>query len=150
LVNGYIDLGTYWGITPYVGAGGGLNVNRISGSLNYFQTSDGTPYRGDLSPTGSYPQIWVNAAGVPISPQPNIAFAKQNWDRNIASTKYSMAWDLMAGVGIQISPSATLDIGYRYFNTGARNTILNPETGTVMKQSATSQDIRIGIRYMAD
>ena len=150
LVNGYVDLGTYWGITPYFGAGAGLNVNTISGSLNYFQTSNGAPYRADLSPTGSYPQIWVNSAGVQLSPQPNITFAPQNWDRKIASTRYSMAWDLIAGIGIQISPSATLDIGYRYLNTGAMNTVVSPQTGTVMKQSNTSQDIRIGIRYMAD
>ena len=150
LASGYIDLGTFWGVTPYVGAGAGLNVNTISGSLSYVQTSNSAPYRADLSPTGTFPQIWVNAAGTPISPQPAIAFAPQNWDRSIAATKYSMAWALMAGVGIQLSPSATLDIGYRYFNSGAVNTVINPETGTVMKQSNTSQQVRIGIRYMAD
>jgi len=150
LASGYIDLGTYWGVTPYVGAGGGLNVNTISGSLSYVQTSNGAPYRADLTPTGTFPQIWVNSAGGAITPQPNIAFSPQNWDRSIASTKYSMAWALMAGVGIQLSPSATLDIGYRYFNSGAVNTVINPETGTVMKQSNTSQQVPIGIRYMTD
>ena len=31
LVNGYVDLGTWWGITPYVGAGVGLASNTLSG-----------------------------------------------------------------------------------------------------------------------
>ena len=38
LTNGYVDLGTYWGVTPYVGAGVGVNANTMSGNLAYFQT----------------------------------------------------------------------------------------------------------------
>ena len=49
-----------------------------------------------------------------------------------------------------MSPSATLDIGYRYLNTGhddRRSPARRPRT---LKNSNVSQDIRIGIRYMAD
>ena len=56
----------------------------------------------------------------------------------------------MAGVGIQITPSAMLDIGYRYLNTGTSTTLLNPATGTVLKQTNSSQQIKIGIRYMIE
>ena len=61
-----------------------------------------------------------------------------------------MAWALMAGVGIKISPSATLDIGYRYLNAGVVNTPITPQIGSSVKQLNSSQEIRIGIRYMAD
>jgi opacity protein-like surface antigen len=59
-----------------------------------------------------------------------------------------MAFDLMAGIGIQLTPSATLDIGYRYLNTGAYNYLVNPQTGTTIKESNISQQVRVGIRYM--
>ncbi len=35
----------------------------------------------------------------------------------------------MAGVGIQMSPSATLDIGYRYLNAGATTRSITSQTG---------------------
>jgi opacity protein-like surface antigen len=150
LASAYLDLGHYWGVTPYVGAGGGLNANVTSGSVAYTTNVSGGSYNAALATTGTIPQTWVNASGAAISPQPNIAFTQQVWDRSIHSVKYSFAWALMAGVGVQISPSATLDIGYRYLNTGAATTSITPQVGSFMKQSGASQEVRVGIRYMAD
>jgi opacity protein-like surface antigen len=150
LVNAYLDLGTYWGVTPYIGAGAGVNANTMSGTLNYYQTSNGAIYAANLTPTGTYPQIWVDQYGNRINPQPNIAFNQQNWNRTISSTKYTPAWALMAGFGIPLTPSAMLDIGYRYLNTGTSTTLMNPATGTVLKQTNSSQQIKIGIRYMIE
>jgi opacity protein-like surface antigen len=59
LVSGYLDLGTYWGVTPYLGAGGGVNANTMSGSLTYLQTSNGAVYAANLTPTGTYPQVRI-------------------------------------------------------------------------------------------
>ena len=150
LANGYIDMGTYWGVTPYVGAGAGVNVQSTSGSLSFFETANGQPYAADLSPTGAFPQQWVTLSGARVTPQPQIAFTTQNWNRTISSTKYSLAIALMAGVGIQISPSATLDIGYRYLNTGASTIYLSSPASSYLKNSNVSQEIKVGIRYMVD
>jgi opacity protein-like surface antigen len=150
LGNAYVDLGTYWGITPYVGAAAGVNVTSTSGSLAFFETANGQPYAANLTPTGTYPQQWVTLAGTPLSPQPNIAFTNQNWNRTIQSTKYSFALALMAGFGVALTPSATLDIGYRYLNTGASTLYISNPLGASLKNSNVSQEIRIGIRYMAD
>jgi opacity protein-like surface antigen len=150
LANGYWDIGTWWGFTPYLGAGAGVNIASTSGSLGFFETANGQPYAANLSPTGNFPQIWVNSAGVPITPQPNIAFTQQNWNRTIQSTKYSFALALMAGVGIQLTPSATLDIGYRYLNTGASTIYVTSPAAASLKNSDVSQEIRVGIRYMAN
>ena len=150
LGSGFVDLGTWWNITPYIGVGGGLNQNVMSGTLQYYETANGQPYRADLSPTGTFPHEWVDLAGNPITPKPNVTFAPQNWDRVITSTKYTPAWALMAGVGIQISSSATLDLGYRYLNTGVSNALVNTQTGAVIKQNNTSQQFKIGVRYMVN
>jgi opacity protein-like surface antigen len=148
LANGYVDLGSYAGFTPYLGGGLGFNMNVMSGSLNYYETANGQAYAADLTPTGAYPQIWVSPYGQPISPQPNIAFAPQNWNRSINATNYTFAWALSAGVGFQLNPSATLDIGYRYLNSGAIDKLVNPETGMTVRQNNTSQQILVGIRYV--
>lgn len=150
LGNGYVDLGTYWGITPYVGAGAGLNVLSTSGSLAFFETAGGQTYAANLTPSGTFPQIWVNSAGQPISPQPNIAFTQQNWNREVQSVKYSIALALMAGFGVQLTPSATLDIGYRYLNTGASTLYITSPAAASLKDSNVSQEIRVGVRYMVD
>jgi opacity protein-like surface antigen len=148
LANGYVDLGTYGGFTPYVGGGLGFNINVTSGSLNTYETANGLPYAANLTPTGSYPQTWVDPFGNPLSPQPNIAFAQQNWSRSISSTTYSFAWALSAGFGFQLNPSATLDIGYRYLNSGDTTRLINPQTGFTLRQNNASQQLRVGIRYV--
>jgi opacity protein-like surface antigen len=148
LANAYVDLGTYYGFTPYVGGGLGLNVNSLSGSVHFYETANGQAYAANLTPIGTFPQIWVDQFGNPINPQPNIAFAPQLWDRSISTTRYTFAWALSAGFGFQLTPSATLDIGYRYLNSGANNTLINPQTGFAFKQNNSSQQVRVGIRYM--
>jgi opacity protein-like surface antigen len=150
LANGYFDMGTYWGITPYIGAGAGMNVQTTSGTLGYYENANGQVYNANLTPTGTYPQIWVNQAGSPINPQPQIAFTTQNWNRTISSTKYSLAIAFMAGIGIQVTPSATLDIGYRYLNTGASTVYVSSPAAAFLKNSNVSQEIRVGLRYMVD
>lgn len=157
MVNGYVDLGNFWGFTPFVGAGIGLNVTSVNGSLVYTNSSDGSPYNPNLTvpastsgSTSNPPPIWVNASGVPLSPQPNVSFAQQNWNRNIAAVKYGMAWALMAGFGYQLSPSATLELSYRYLDSGAPTSYSLGSSGSVVKQSNTSQQFRIGFRYMVD
>ncbi len=146
LGNAYFDLGTYYGFTPYIGGGLGLNMNVQSGSINFNETANGLPYAADLTTTG-FPPVWVNPLGQPLTPQPNIAFAPQLWNRSIHSTTYTMAWALGAGIGFKLNPSATIDIGYRYLNAGTVNTLVNPQTGATIRQSNASQQFLVGVRY---
>jgi len=148
LANAYVDLGTYGGFTPYVGGGVGFNMNVMSGSLNAYETANGLPYAANLTPAGGYPQVWVDPNGNPIAPQPNIAFAQQNWGRSISSTTYTFAWALAGGLGFQLNPSTTLDIGYRYLNNGEITRLINPQTGLTLRQNNVSQQVRVGIRYV--
>jgi opacity protein-like surface antigen len=114
LVNGYVDLGTWYGITPYVGAGVGGAINRFSGLT-------------DLGLGSGY------------SP-----------DRNVDT----LAWAVMAGLSLNVTPNLKLEIGYRYLDMGSLTS--NPITCEVVsscffeKQSfhLASNDVRIGFRYL--
>ncbi len=96
LVNAYIDLGTWYGVTPYVGAGVGTAIIHESGSLNYFNNSDGSPYHPTLVlPVGviSNPTFLQGPAlTTPLNPQPVINYGVQNWDKSVKMTKYNFAW----------------------------------------------------------
>jgi opacity protein-like surface antigen len=148
LASAYVDLGTYWRVTPYIGAGAGLNANTITGSTTFTNNNDGSGFLGNTTATGGAPLQWVgltsSTGGVngtpvytPLTNQPKVAFGTLNWNRNFSSTKYSFAGSLMAGFGFQLTRSATIDVGYRYVNLDLSGSTHN-----------TSQQLTIGVRYM--
>jgi opacity protein-like surface antigen len=94
LLNGYLDLGTRRGITPYVGAGIGLSHTSTSG----FTTSSSATFV-DATTGVATTQLTHGVGG--------------------GKSQMNFAWALMAGVNVDISTHAKLDIGYRYINLGA-------------------------------
>ncbi len=85
LANGYVDLGTYWGITPYVGAGAGMtnlsfnNVTQKVTCRTAIKNSDcGETY------TSSGADSW------------------------------RMTYALMAGASYDLTTHTKIDLGYRY------------------------------------
>jgi len=131
LWNGYIDLGTWRGFTPYVGAGVGLAYNRMSG---FTESAIGT---------------WTTPTGVTTVPTSGILGSKNT---------VKFAWALMAGTSYDISPNAKLDIGYRYLNLGQG---VSTTTGLVYCSCGSigqplkardlyANEIRIGVRWMLD
>lgn len=135
LVNGYVDLGTFMGITPYVGAGVGIAHNRVTGLTDngfVYNAVNGGPAAG--FPTGGY---WNDGK------------------------KTNFAWALMAGLGYQVNEKLKLELGYRYMNLGKMTSgssrCFNGAGGNGgfancdFRLSATkleSHDVRIGMRWM--
>lgn len=140
LANGYLDLGTWSGVTPYVGAGAGVAYGRISGTYDWRDMSNNSLYRPTLVLPANYPIIWLDELGNPV-PDPGINFGMQDPSRRISQTKFNFAFALMAGFAVDISPNAKLDIGYRYLNLG--------KWGKATA-SNTAHDFRIGFRYAID
>jgi opacity protein-like surface antigen len=153
LLNAYVDLGTWYGVTPYVGAGVGAARVEQDGSVAYTNASDNSPYRANLVlPTAaiSNPTYLQGPALVSaMVPQPVINYGVQNWDRTYRTTKYNFAWSLMAGFSYAMTENASLDIGYRYLNFGQFAGI-NSTTGTAFSKELSAHQIRIGVRYMVD
>jgi opacity protein-like surface antigen len=134
LINGYADLGTWYGFTPYVGAGVGFARNTLSG-LTY--TAFNTLAGGSMSSSAGY-------AG--------------------DHSKWNFAWALMAGLSFDVTQNLKLDLGYRYLDVGkfasgsmaclngggGFYTLPNPncEPGIQSKHDVAYNDFRIGLRWM--
>ncbi len=136
LVNGYVDVGTWYGVTPFVGAGVGIASNRLSGMTD----AGGFTYPGNGSgfPTGGY-------------------FSD--------GSKTNFAWALMAGLDFNVTQNMKLELGYRYLNyggyqsgashcfngTGAGGGFSVANCGgsanSLSTGSLASQDFRLGLRW---
>jgi opacity protein-like surface antigen len=137
LVNGYLDVGTWYGITPYVGAGVGVARNTLSGLTD---VGFAYPGNGNGYPTGGYLDN---------------------------SSKTNFAWALMAGLGFNVTQNLKLDLGYRYLNlgkftsgtshcfngTGQGGGFSNANCGgsgytLASTTNLASSDFRLGLRWM--
>jgi opacity protein-like surface antigen len=130
LVNAYLDLGTWWCLTPFIGAG-------VGGA--YHRTDALTDVGYGLAP-GNFPISVLGYA-------------------NTEHTNWSFAWALHAGVAYTVTPNFKVEFAYRYLNMGNAQTseVLcggsGCGTGTGPRAYYTltdfdSQDFRIGVRWM--
>lgn len=131
LANGYLDLGTWDGFTPYIGAGAGVTWARTNQSVNF--TLNGLPCQASCG-------FITNGGNV-------VTFA--DFDSSQSSISYRFAWALMAGVAIAITDHAQLDVGYRFLDLGPI-TGISPVTGTTVTQRVRANEVRAGVRYMID
>ena len=130
LLNGYWDMFRFRGFTPYVGAGIGLAVNKVSGMTTMSTATFTDALTGD------------------VTTQIHAGYAKSHSQTNLA-------WALMAGTSYDLSTNAKLDIGYRYLNLGSGTTassgFIDCTCGTVgspLKMAdIDAHELRIGIRW---
>ena len=127
LANAYLDLGTWYGITPYVGAGVGV-ASWSMGSVVDNSLQSQSPVNGQPSTNGG-------------------GFSQ-------ASAGTNFAWDLTGGVAYNISQNLKLDVSYRYVNMGSINTGAILCTADCWYESQhfklASNDVRVGLRWMVD
>ncbi|MGM4926379.1 outer membrane protein [Tardiphaga sp. 804_B3_N1_9] len=133
MANGYVDLGTWWCVTPFVGAGVGMARVNIG---NY--TDNGAINVG-------------SAGGVPFigGPFPSYASAP-------AASKWNFAWALHTGLAYKVNPAMTVELGYSYMNlgdgqTGPVSTYDGFTRGVAMQfKDITSHDLKLGVRWNLD
>ena len=89
LANAYVDLGTWWCITPFIGAGVGTSYNRISG----FRDTGGGNDFGVPRPIG-------------------VTYAAD-------AGQWNFAWAAHAGLAYKVNPGLTIELGYSYVDLGS-------------------------------
>jgi opacity protein-like surface antigen len=152
LANGYVDLGNWWGVTPYLGAGVGAAYIYAHQTVNFVNNSSGLPYNATLTLPNNYPvplTYYNPTTGLPFNPQPHYNTGTQNWDYSRTAQKWGFAFALMAGFSYDLTKNLKLDIGYRYVNFGSFSGI-SSLSGALFSNQVTTQELRIGIRYLID
>jgi opacity protein-like surface antigen len=152
LANGYVDLGNYWGVTPYIGGGVGSAYLNATQTVNFYNVNNGSPYRATLTIPSGYPAVFYSPNGLlqtnPLNPQPHYNYGQQNWDYTQSTSKWNFAFALMAGFSYDISQNLKLDLGYRYVNFGSMT--FKSLLGSAFDKNLTSQEVRLGLRYIVD
>jgi opacity protein-like surface antigen len=133
LANAYVDLGTWWCVTPFIGAGIGTSRVSISGftdtGVNNLQQTT-PPFVGG-PPVVSY----ATAAN---------------------GSKWNFAWAAHAGLAYQVSQNVTLELAYSFVDlgsgtTGAITTFDGFTRGNVIRfNDITSHDLKLGLRWNLD
>jgi opacity protein-like surface antigen len=131
--NLYADLGTWWGITPFIGAGIGAAYNTISG----FQDTG----------IGVHSAAWA-AANPTLDPKINSVWYAGE------SGKWNFAWAVHAGLAYRVTPGFTVELAYRYLDLGKAQTANTYpyDYSTVGHpfyfNNLTSHDVKLGLRWM--
>jgi len=129
MANAYVDLGTFVGFTPYVGAGAG--VTRVTWK----------PYNND--------QSCVSVAG-------NACGATAATDRTRSGTEsWRFTYALMTGVSYDLSKDLKLDLGYKYSKIKSGNqsgfdatTMAAGAAGFQVQDNGFERhEVRVGLRY---
>jgi opacity protein-like surface antigen len=134
LLNAYVDMGTWAGVTPFVGVGLGFASNSLSGFTDSGVASeyiDGIVYNGN-SPT------YTNSVG--------------------SGTATNFAWALHAGLAYTVNPNLKLELSYRYLNLGEAESgnvycftpgqhACDQIGAPIYINDLTAQDIRLGMRW---
>ena len=128
LANGYVDLGTYIGLTPYVGAGLGYTY------VDWDTMSDTTYCVGAACPGNS------------------ALFAQTTHD---GEDSWRFTYALMAGMAYDLTDALKLDVGYRYRHIDGGDmfafdpvSIANGAGGVQGEDPGIdTHEVRVGLRY---
>lgn len=129
LFNVYADLGTWYGLTPYIGGGIGFNVNYQRYQRNWY-FNNGNAYSGT-----SWVDPWTGGT------------YSNYWDTKLSSSAIQFAWAVMGGASYNVTPHLAVDVGLRYTNLG---TVYTTTAFGSTKQTLSATDARLGFRYTPD
>lgn len=122
LVNVYADLGTWWGFTPYIGAGVGVAQKDVH---------------------HAYTQTTCFVDGCDGAPGSGARTAVARPDKSVAS----LAWALTAGLSHAVGAGFSIDAAYRYVDFGRAKSGTDPYGGSTRLKDLTANEFRIGLRY---
>ncbi len=169
MFNAYVDLGNWWGFTPYVGAGIGFSYLQSNAAVNYVNTANGQPWAPNLGQSG-VPLQWVQNPfiAVPIVPTPIIAPTQTlvpnvvtpprsfAWtqiipNQYVKKNSWQFSWNVMAGVSYDVTQNVKIDVHYRLLDAGNYTSL--PSVLTMapgVTKELVSQEVRVGFRLTSD
>ena len=136
LLNAYVDLGTWYGLTPYIGGGAGVSHIQTAATQNWFW-ADGTAYGigNNIYQSYSRDNAGLYHYGYPANAGPQ-------------QVRNNFAFALMLGAAYDIAPHVKLDIGYRFMYLGQVSTL--DGYGNTVRRNVETQEVRAGLRITPD
>jgi opacity protein-like surface antigen len=130
MANGYLDLGTYAGFTPYVGAGAGVSL------VKWDDLKDSTYCVDALAPCPG-PDAFVGSA------------------THKGKSSYRFTYALMGGLAYSISPNLKLDLSYKYthidggdmFDWDSASSAAGASGIQGTDHGFSNHQVRLGLRY---
>lgn len=122
LVTVYADLGTWWGLTPYLGAGIGF---------------------ADKGFGKAYTQTTCTIAFCDGNPGTGLRDRVSRPSRSVTS----LAWALTGGVAYDLGHGLSLDTSYRYVDLGRAKTGQDAFGYDSRLKDLASHEVRVGLRY---
>lgn len=128
MANGYVDLGTYVGLTPYVGGGLGVAYNK------YFKTM-GERKCVEVAPDST------GAGGFTCDDPAGYKGAESS------ESKFNLAYSIGAGLSYQVSKNVSVDLGYEYFSVPGAKYVAYDSGAFGIHKGINYQTVKLGLRY---
>ncbi|MES0042512.1 outer membrane beta-barrel protein [Mesorhizobium sp. M0091] len=128
MANGYVDLGTYVGITPYLGGGIGVAYNKYYRSIGAKDCVEVAP---NSSGTGGF--SCDDPAGY------EGATDKEG--------KFNLAYSIGAGLSYQVAKNVSVDLGYEYFSVPEGKYVAYDSGAFNIHKGINYQTVKLGLRY---
>lgn len=130
MASAFVDLGTYVGITPYVGGGVGLaystyrfaqgdrncvpSSTTVGNTTTIFECDDPSGYKGSAK----------------------------------SEKQFGLTYMLGAGFAYQVSKNVSVDVGYQYVSLPSAKYVVSDDAGApVYKKGLDYQQVKLGLRY---
>jgi opacity protein-like surface antigen len=128
MANGYVDLGTYVGLTPYIGGGLGLAYNKYFRSLGERACID----------------VPSNSSGVGGFACNDPAGYKGSED---SEAKFNLAYSIGAGLSYQVAKNVSVDLGYEFFSVPSAKYVAYDSGAFNIHKGIDYQTVKLGLRY---
>lgn len=128
MANGYVDLGTYVGLTPYVGGGIGVAYNKYFRSIG----------------ARDCVEVPTNAAGTGGFFCDDPAGYEGQTD---TEGKYNLAYSIGAGLSYQVTKNVSVDLGYEYFSVPGAKYVAYDSGAFNIHEGINYQTVKLGLRY---
>jgi opacity protein-like surface antigen len=130
LANAYVDLGTWWCVTPFIGAG--IGTARVA--------------MANFTDTGFF-----HIPPFPSAPVTSFNYAGQ-------ASQWNFAWAVHTGLAYKVTPSVTLELAYSFVDLGPGLTgptfsfdqVTNTTHAPFRFNDLTSHDLTLGVRWNFD
>lgn len=137
--NGFIDLGTVAGITPYVGAGAGLVYTRNQLDATAICEADETTTADGVTSTTTT----FLCDGQTDASDPDVEYVGAHY----TNRDYSFLYSLSAGLAYQMTKNTSLDLGYQYVSAPQMQYLKLGAAGPEVAEGMDYHQVKLGLRY---